>query len=99
MNDSTAVTLKPELIEELLKLTKSPGDLFGADGLFHRLKAALMERMLDAELTEHLGFERNAAEGRGKGNSRNGHTTKTVLTDSGPVDVRIPRDRAGTFEP
>ena len=99
MNDSTAVTLKPELIEELLKLTKNPGDLFGADGLFHRLKAALMERMLDAELTEHLGFDRNAAEGRGKGNSRNGHTTKTVLTESGPVDVRIPRDRAGTFEP
>jgi putative transposase len=99
MNDSTAVTLKPELIEELLKLTKNPGDLFGADGLFHRLKAALMERMLDAELTEHLGFERNAAEGRGKGNSRNGYTSKTVLTESGPVDVRVPRDRAGTFEP
>ncbi len=99
MNDSTAVTLKPELVEELLKLAKDPGDLFGPEGLFHRLKGALMERMLDAELTEHLGFERNAVEGRGRGNSRNGHTTKTVLTESGPVDVRVPRDRAGTFEP
>jgi putative transposase len=99
MNESTAVTLKPELLEELLKLVKNPNDLFGAEGLFHRLKGALMERMLEAELTEHLGFERNAAEGRGKSNSRNGHTTKTVLTETGPVDVRVPRDRAGTFEP
>jgi putative transposase len=99
MNDSTAVTVKPELLEELLKAVKSPNDLFGPEGLFHRLKGALMERMLDAELTEHLGFERNAVEGRGKGNSRNGYTTKTVLSDTGPVDVRVPRDRAGTFEP
>lgn len=95
--ESTAVTLKPELIEELLKLTKSSSDLFGPEGLFHRLKGALMERMLEAEMTEHLGFERNQ---RGKGgNSRNGFSTKTVQTESGPVDIRIPRDRAGTFEP
>ena len=99
MNDSTAVTVKPELLEELLKAVKSPNDLFGTDGLFHRLKSALMERMLDAELTEHLGFEKNALEGRGKGNSRNGYTPKTVLTETGPVDIRVPRDRAGTFEP
>jgi putative transposase len=99
MTESTAVTLKPELVEELLKLARNPADLFGPEGLFHRLKGALMERMLEAELTEHLGFERNAAEGRGKGNSRNGHTTKTVLTETGPVNVRVPRDRAGTFEP
>jgi putative transposase len=99
MNDSTAVTLKPELVEELLKAVKSPDDLFGSGGLFHRLKAAMMERMLDAELTEHLGFEKNAVEGRGKGNSRNGYTTKTVQTETGPVDIRVPRDRTGTFEP
>jgi|SRR5579884_54678 len=99
MNDSTAVTLKPELVEELLKAAGSPKDLFGPEGLFHRLKAALMERILDAELTEHLGFEKNAAEGRGKGNSRNGYTAKTVQTETGPVEIRVPRDRAGTFEP
>jgi putative transposase len=94
---STAATLKPELIEELLKLTKSHEDLFGPEGLFHRLKGALMERMLDAEMTEHLGFERN--ERTKGGNSRNGYTSKTVHTESGPVDIRVPRDRAGTFEP
>ncbi len=95
--DSTAVTLKPELVEELMKLTKSPADLFGPEGLFQRLKGALMERMLEAELTEHLGFEKNA--GKNHGNSRNGYSTKTVKTESGPVEVRVPRDRAGTFEP
>jgi putative transposase len=99
MDDSTAITLKPELVEELMRVAKSPHDLFGPDGLFHRLKAALMERMLDAELSEHLGFEKNASEGRGKSNSRNGYTTKTVKTDTGPVDLRVPRDRLGTFEP
>ena len=99
MRDSTAVTLKAELVEELMKAVKSPQELFGPAGLFHQIKAALMERMLEAELAEHLGFEKNAAEGRGSGNSRNGYTTKTVKTDTGPVDIRVPRDRNGTFEP
>ncbi len=95
--ESTAATLKPELLEELLKLSKNPQDLFGPDGLLYRLKGALMERMLEAEMTEHLGFERNGA--RNQGNSRNGFTSKTIQTETGPVDVRVPRDRAGTFEP
>jgi putative transposase len=95
--DSTAVTLKPELVEELLKLAKSPQGLFGPEGLFPTLKAALMERMLEDEMTEHLGFEHNA--GKKTGNTRNGYTTKTVQTESGPVDIRVPRDRAGTFKP
>jgi len=99
MNESTAVTLKQELVEELLKLVKNPQDLFGPEGLFHRLKAALMERMLEAELTEHLGFEKNQQTGRSKQNSRNGYTTKTVQTETGPVEISVPRDRAGTFEP
>jgi putative transposase len=56
-----------------------------------------MERMLEAEMTEHLGFEKNA--GKLRGNSRNGYSTKTVQTETGRVEVRVPRDRAGTFEP
>jgi putative transposase len=99
MSDSTAVTLKPELVEELMKMVRNPQDLFGPEGLFHRLKGALMERMLEEELTEHLGFEKNAVEGRGKGNSRNGYTSKQVKTESGPVEIRVPRDRLGTFTP
>jgi putative transposase len=97
--DPLAPVIKPELLDELLKLTKDPKALFGAQGVLQQLKGALMERILEAELTEHLGYEPSAAQGRGSGNSRNGHTHKTVTTESGPVDIRVPRDRAGTFEP
>jgi len=97
--ESTAVTVKPELVDELLKSIKSPEDLFRPDGLFQRLKGALMERMLEAELTEHLGFEKNESSGAARKNSRNGYSVKTVETESGPVDIRVPRDRAGTFSP
>lgn len=97
--ESTAVTLKPELVEELMKCIGSPQDMFGPEGLFQRLKGALMERLLEAEMAEHLGFEKNAAEGKKSGNSRNGYSYKAVQTESGPVDIRVPRDRAGTFEP
>jgi putative transposase len=97
--DSTAVTLKPELVEELMKCMRSPADMFGPEGLFQRLKGALMERLLEAEMAEHLGYEKSDAEGRKSGNSRNGYSHKTVQTESGSVDIRVPRDRAGTFEP
>jgi putative transposase len=92
-------TLKPELVEELMKCIQSPEDMFGPEGLFQRLKGALMERLLETEMSEHLGFEKNAPEGKKSGNSRNGYSQKTVQTETGPVDIRVPRDRAGTFEP
>jgi hypothetical protein len=97
--DSFTPTIRPELLEELLESTKTPEDVFGPDGILHRLKGALMERMLEAEMADHLGFEANDPEGRGKGNSRNGHTGKVVQTETGPVPIRVPRDRNGTFEP
>jgi transposase-like protein len=97
--DPLGPVIKPEILEELMKLAKDPKALFGPGGVFQQLKGALMERVLEAELTEHLGYEAHASEGRGSGNSRNGHTSKTVTTESGPVVVRVPRDRAGTFEP
>ena len=71
--ESTAVTLKPELVEELMKCIRSPGDMFGPEGLFQRLKGALMERLLEAEMAEHLGYKKSDAEGRKSGNSRNGY--------------------------
>src|SRR3954468_15438045 len=97
--DSLTPTIRTELLEELLKNAKNPEDIFGPDGLLHRLKGALMQRMLEVEMSEHLGFEPNDVQGRGSANSRNGHTTKTVQTETGPVPVRVPRDRNGTFEP
>jgi len=91
--------IKPELLDELLSGVSSPDDLMGDAGLFRQLKKALMERALGGELTHHLGYEKHDPAGRGSGNSRNGHSSKTVLTEDGELDLSIPRDRAGTFEP
>jgi putative transposase len=92
-------TIKPELLDELLAGVSSPEDLTADTGLFKQLKKALMERALGAELTHHLGYEKGDPAGRRTGNSRNGHSKKTVLTEEGKLDLSIPRDRAGTFEP
>jgi putative transposase len=88
---------KAALIEELLRGCSTEQDLFGPTGLFTELKGAVMERLLEAEMTEHLGHERQAR--RRGSNVRNGHSTKTIETESGPVEVRVPRDREGSFEP
>ena len=96
---STRPEAKAELLEQLLKSVAKFEDLLGPNGLLHQLKGALMQRMLEAEMTEHLGYEPNEAKGRGTGNSRNGHSAKTVETETGPVEIRVPRDRNGTFEP
>src|SRR5215475_9006824 len=91
--------ITPELLEQLIKSVEKPEELLGPEGLLHRLKGALMERMLEAEMSAHLGYEPNQAKGRGAGNSRNGHSSKTVETESGPVEIQVPRDRKSTFEP
>lgn len=92
-------TIKPEILDELLAGVSGPEELMGDAGLFRQLKKALMERALGGELTHHLGYEKHDPAGRGSGNSRNGHSSKTVLTEDGELDLAIPRDRAGTFEP
>lgn len=94
-----AVKIKTEVIDELLAGCASAADLFDDSGLFKQLKKQLLERLLASELTEHLGYPKGAPEGRHSGNSRNGHSAKTVLSDEGPLDLAIPRDRKGTFEP
>ena len=99
MNRERRAAVNPELLEQLLKSVEKPEELLGPDGLLHRLKGALMERMLEAEMSAHLGFEPNEAKGRNSGNTRNGHSQKTVQTESGPVEIRVPRDRQGAFEP
>jgi putative transposase len=96
---TTNTTITPELLDQLLANYKKPEDLTGDDGLFKQLKKALIERALGAELTDHLGYEKGDLSARGKGNSRNGTSSKTILTDDGEVEIAIPRDRAGSFEP
>ena len=73
--------------------------LTGAGGLLPDMIKQAVEAALSAEMTDHLGYEKHAAEGRGSGNSRNGVTGKTVQTTAGPVDLDVPRDRNGTFDP
>jgi putative transposase len=92
-------TLRPELLDELLSGYEQPEDLLGEAGLFRQLKKALLERALGAELSAHLGYEKGDPAGRGTGNSRNGSSAKTVLTEEGELDLAVPRDRNGTFEP
>jgi Transposase, Mutator family len=84
---TTNTTITPELLDQLLANYKKPEDLTGDDGLFKQLKKALIERALGAELTEHLGYEKGDLSGRGKGNSRNGASSKTVLTDDGEIEI------------
>lgn len=75
-------------------------DLTGPDGLLKQLTKMVLESALDEEMTEHLGYGKRDPAGTGSGNIRNGTHGKTVLTDTtGSVDIEVPRDRAGTFEP
>jgi transposase-like protein len=95
-----ATNFSPEILDQLLAGgSLKPEDLAGEDGLFRRLKKALLERALGAELTHHLGYEKGDPAGRGSGNSRNGTSSKALLTDDGEIEIEVPRDRAGTFEP
>src|SRR3974390_3826817 len=96
---ATNTTFNSELLDQLLANYEKPEDLTGEDGLFKQLKKALIERALGAELTEHLGYEKGDPAGRGSGKSRNGTSSKTLLSEDGEVEIFVPRDRAGTFEP
>jgi putative transposase len=96
---TTKTAIPAELLDQLLVNYSRPEDLTGQDGLFKQLKMALIERALGAELTEHLGYEKGDPAGRGSGNSRNGTSSKTLLTEDGEVEISVPRDRAGSFEP
>ena len=86
---------------ELVRAAKEQGlSLTGPDGLLKQLTKTVLETSLNEEMTEHLGYEKHDPAGAGSGNIRNGTRPKTVLTEaSGPVQIDVPRDRAGTFEP
>jgi putative transposase len=89
----------PSPIDSLIEDAKASGTpLDGVDGLLNRITKAVLERALEAELSDHLGYEAGDPSGRGRGNSRNGKTSKTVATTNGPVEMRVPRDRNSTFE-
>jgi putative transposase len=90
---------RDQLIDELLKEYKTSEDFFGKDGLLKQLTKDLVERILQGEMGDHLGYEKHAHEGRGSGNSRNGTRGKTLKGDQGEMRLEVPRDRNGDFEP
>jgi putative transposase len=92
--------LDDQLLDQMVAKMRADGvRLSGPGGFLTEMLKAVLERGLATELTEHLGYDRNDPAGRNSGNSRNGSTPKTVLTEVGPVALDIPRDRAGTFTP
>src|SRR5437660_1902534 len=96
----TSVNAKQEaLLDELLKDYTNPQDILGEHGLLKRLTQRVVERMLEAELTAHLGYALHERHGTEEPNARNGKGHKTVQTDIGPLDLAVPRDRNGSFAP
>src|SRR5881394_622818 len=91
--------LADEVIDELLAGARSEEEIVGPGGVLAQLTKRLVERALEAELTEHLGYERHQEPPGGTGNTRNGSTGKTLATEHGPVEIKTPRDRQGSFDP
>jgi putative transposase len=88
-----------KVLDELIKDYKKPEDLIGETGLLKQLTKALIERALDAELTQHLGYEKHDPAGYHSGNSRNGASATTVQGEFGEITIETPRDRNASFEP
>lgn len=96
----SAPLVDPATADALLARAEAQGvELLGSDGLLSQVTKAVLERALGEELTAHLGYEKHDPAGRGSGNSRNGSTPKRLLTEVGPVDLEVPKDRNGSFDP
>ena len=94
------MTIRKEVLDELIKDYKNPEDLLGENGLLKQLTKALLERAMNAELTHELGFEKNDKGSlKENGNRRNGTSNKTVKSKHGEIELDIPRDRSSEFEP
>jgi putative transposase len=93
------MAIDKKIIDELLKDYETPEDLIGKKGILKQLTKSLLERALEAEMTDHLGYEKHSPDGHHSGNSRNGHSKKKLITDSGKLPLKVPRDRKAKFEP
>ncbi|MDY0292469.1 MAG: IS256 family transposase [Desulfuromonadaceae bacterium] len=93
------MTIPNQLLDVLMKNYKKPEDLMGETGLLKQLTKQLLERAMQAEMTEHLGYEKNATSTNITGNNRNGSYQKKVKGEFGNLDIAVPRDRDASFEP
>ena len=106
INQTHKEKFQMELTEEMIQQLKADllkartySDLMGSDGAIKKILKNALEGMLDAELTEHLGYEKYSPSGKNSGNSRNGKTKKTLRNDNGEIEITVPRDRNGDFDP
>lgn len=98
--EKLAQLLSPAAVDALLADAEASGTpIDGPDGLLAQITKSVLERALDVEIADHLGYDHGDPAGYGTGNSRNGHGRKTVLTTAGSVELEVPRDRNGTFTP
>ena len=93
------MAIDKKLIDQLLTDYKKPEDIIGENGLLKQLTKAVLERALEAEMTEHLGYEKHDPAGQHQGNPRNGKSRKTLKGDFGELELETPRDRPATFAP
>src|SRR5690242_7015089 len=91
--------LSDEVVDELLAGAKTEEEIVGPGGLLAQLTRRLVERALEVELTDHLGYESHREPPGGTGNTRNGKSAKKLVTEHGQVQIDTPRDRDGSFEP
>jgi putative transposase len=97
--DEMRSKLPDDLVDELLAGVDSEEEIVGPGGLLSQLTKRLVERAMEVELSDHLGYEPHREPPGGSGNTRNGSTRKTLSTEHGPVEIRTPRDRDGSFDP
>lgn len=93
------MAITDDLLDQLIKDYKKPEDLIGENGLLKELTKRLLERAMQAEMTDHLGYAKSAPAGKNSGNSRNGSYKKKVKGDFGEIDLTVPRDRNASFDP
>src|SRR5215471_15468382 len=93
------MAITKEILDELMKEYKGPDDFYGPDGIIKQLSKALIERAMQAELTEQIGYQKSESGEKPGGNRRNGKSSKTLRTDQGPMEIEVPRDREGGFGP
>jgi len=88
-----------KLAEDLIKDCENPIELFHDGGFLDQLKAKLIEKAMNCEMDQHLGYEKHDQAGNNSGNSRNGNYKKTIKSKNGELEINVPRDRNGNFEP
>jgi putative transposase len=93
------MAINEELLDQLIAGYQKPEDLLGENGLLKQLTKRLIERAMQAELADHLGYAKNDSSGKNTGNSRNGTSKKRIKGDFGEIDIAVPRDRKSTFTP